>query len=187
MKVLIVQLCPALCNPMDCSPPGSSVHGIPQARILEWVAIPFSRVSQVYSKVIHLYIYMASILEHDLDCRNWWLRLRWWLQKLSCSPAMDMVGWFRVLGDGEHFSYSLHPYLEAKHCSAHHRLFLSSANPPEHLTIPRASDSVLPRSALLPRDWLLDSSCLGSSISCIMMCCMHSMLYFLGLGFSILS
>ena len=33
------------CNPMDCSPPGSSVHGISQARILEWVAIPFSRGS----------------------------------------------------------------------------------------------------------------------------------------------
>ena len=33
------------CDPMDCSPPGSSVHGILQARILEWVAISFSRVS----------------------------------------------------------------------------------------------------------------------------------------------
>ena len=33
------------CNPMDCSPPGSSVHGILQARILEWVAISFSRRS----------------------------------------------------------------------------------------------------------------------------------------------
>ena len=31
------------CNPIDCSPPGSSVHGISQASILEWVAIPFSR------------------------------------------------------------------------------------------------------------------------------------------------
>ena len=40
---LVVQLCPILCNTMDCSPPGSSFHGIPQARILEWVAIPFSR------------------------------------------------------------------------------------------------------------------------------------------------
>ena len=39
------QLCPALCNLMDCSLPGSSVHGIFQARILEWVAIPFSRAS----------------------------------------------------------------------------------------------------------------------------------------------
>ena len=32
------------CNPMDCSPPGSSVHGILQVRILEWVAISFSRL-----------------------------------------------------------------------------------------------------------------------------------------------
>ena len=35
--------CPTLCNPVDCSPPGSSVYGISQARILEWVAMPFSR------------------------------------------------------------------------------------------------------------------------------------------------
>ena len=40
-----LQLCPTLCNPMDCSPPGSFVHGILQARILEWVAISFSRAS----------------------------------------------------------------------------------------------------------------------------------------------
>ena len=37
--------CLTLCDTMDCSPPGSSVHGILQARILEWVVIPFSRVS----------------------------------------------------------------------------------------------------------------------------------------------
>ena len=37
--------CPTLCNPVDCSPPGSSIHGILQARILEWVAISFSRGS----------------------------------------------------------------------------------------------------------------------------------------------
>ena len=35
----------SLCHPMDCTPPGSSVHGILQARILEWVAIPFSKGS----------------------------------------------------------------------------------------------------------------------------------------------
>ena len=38
-----VKSCPTLCDPMDCSVPGSSVHGICQARILEWVAISFSR------------------------------------------------------------------------------------------------------------------------------------------------
>ena len=37
------QLCPTLCNPIDCSPPGSSVHGILQARILEWTAISYSK------------------------------------------------------------------------------------------------------------------------------------------------
>ena len=40
MEVLVAQLCPTLCDPMDCSPPGPSVHGILQARILEWIDIP---------------------------------------------------------------------------------------------------------------------------------------------------
>ena len=43
VKVLVTQSCLTLCDLMDCSPPGSSVHGILQARILEWVAISFSR------------------------------------------------------------------------------------------------------------------------------------------------
>ena len=38
----LLQLCLTLCDPMDCSLPGSSVHGILQARILEWVAMPSS-------------------------------------------------------------------------------------------------------------------------------------------------
>ena len=41
----VTQSCPTLCNPVDCSLPGSSLHGILQARILEWVAISFSRGS----------------------------------------------------------------------------------------------------------------------------------------------
>ena len=45
MKVKVAQLCPTLCGPMDCSPPGSSVHGILQTRTLEWVAMPSSRGS----------------------------------------------------------------------------------------------------------------------------------------------
>ena len=42
---LVTQSYPTLCDPIDCSPAGSFVHGILQARILEWVAIPFSRGS----------------------------------------------------------------------------------------------------------------------------------------------
>ena len=45
MKVKVTQSCPTLCNPINYSLLGSSVHGILQARILEWVAIPFSRGS----------------------------------------------------------------------------------------------------------------------------------------------
>ena len=44
-KVLVTQSCPTLCDPMDCSLQGFSVYGILQARMLEWVAIPFSRGS----------------------------------------------------------------------------------------------------------------------------------------------
>ena len=45
MLCLIAQSCLTVCDPMDCSPPGSSVKGILQARILEWVAMPSSRRS----------------------------------------------------------------------------------------------------------------------------------------------
>ena len=45
VKVLVTQSCLTLCDPMDYSLPGSSVHGILQARILEWVAFPFCRGS----------------------------------------------------------------------------------------------------------------------------------------------
>ena len=43
MHAKLLQSCLTLCDPMDCSPPGSSVHGISQARILDWVAISHSR------------------------------------------------------------------------------------------------------------------------------------------------
>ena len=41
----VAQLCPTRCNHVDCSPPGSSIHGILYARILKWVAMPSSRGS----------------------------------------------------------------------------------------------------------------------------------------------
>ena len=43
----VAQSCPTLSDPMDCSPPGSSVHGIFQATVLEWGAIAFSKVTLV--------------------------------------------------------------------------------------------------------------------------------------------
>ena len=58
-ELLAPQSSPILCDPMDCSLPGSSVHGILQARILEWVAIPFSR--EVPSKHTKLTFFLGGI------------------------------------------------------------------------------------------------------------------------------
>ena len=51
---LVAQSCLTLCDPMDCSLPGSSVHRILQARTLEWVAIPFSRESSQFRDWTHI-------------------------------------------------------------------------------------------------------------------------------------
>ena len=60
MHVKSLQLCPTLCDPVDCSPPGSSVHGILQARILEWVAMPSS---------LYIYVYIHIVKkEYFIDC-----------------------------------------------------------------------------------------------------------------------
>ena len=48
-----LQSCPTLCDPVDCSPPSSSVHGIFQARVLEWVPLP-SSVVDITSSIIDL-------------------------------------------------------------------------------------------------------------------------------------
>ena len=59
--VLVAQSCPTVCDPMDCSPPGSSVRGILQARILEWVAMPFSEVLYI---VVCVCVYMSVPISH---------------------------------------------------------------------------------------------------------------------------
>ena len=61
MCVLVAQSCSILCDPMDCSSPASSVHGIPQARILEWVAISFSIIYDTYSKLQTMTLSLAVI------------------------------------------------------------------------------------------------------------------------------
>ena len=53
-----LQSCPTLCDPMDCSLPGSSFHGIFQARILEWVAMPSSNLSFVIQLLGHVVLFV---------------------------------------------------------------------------------------------------------------------------------
>ena len=67
---LVAQSCPTLCNPMDCSPPGSSVHVISQAKMLELVAISFPRTFLIY--VYYSFFCHSSINKH-LDVSMSWL------------------------------------------------------------------------------------------------------------------
>ena len=60
------------CDPMDCSPPGSSVHGIFQARILEWIAISFSRGSSRPRSWTWV-SYIAGRFFTDWAMREWWI------------------------------------------------------------------------------------------------------------------
>ena len=61
----VAQSCPTLCDPMDCSLPGSSVHGILQARVLEWGAIAFSTPFQMIS-----YIYPLNVSTKEGFAKN---------------------------------------------------------------------------------------------------------------------
>ena len=62
----VAQSCPTLCDPMDCSPPGSSAHGIPQARVLEWGAIALSKKC-INTGIIHMYLYShISICTYEI-------------------------------------------------------------------------------------------------------------------------
>ena len=75
----VAQSCPTPSDPMDCSPPGSSIHGIFQARVLEWGAIAFSEVKHNWSLIV---------------------RLKWWRIRLQCvrpglDPCVGKIPWRR--------------------------------------------------------------------------------------------
>ena len=62
-----LQLCPTLCDPIDCSPPGSSIHGIFQARVLEWIAIAFSGLRASRMQRIGMVIIQELVEEKILE------------------------------------------------------------------------------------------------------------------------
>ena len=64
MQAKLLQSCPTLCNPIDGSPPSSSVHGILQARTLEWVAMPSSRGSSQLRDRTHVSCIGRQALYH---------------------------------------------------------------------------------------------------------------------------
>ena len=78
---LVVQLCPTLCHPMDCSPPGSFVRGILQAKVLEWVAISFSRGSSWTRHQTHI------------SCIGRWI-LCHWASREAPGLGIRLTKWF---------------------------------------------------------------------------------------------
>ena len=100
----VVQSCLTLSDPMDCSPPGSSVHGTLQARVLEWGAIAFSGLS----------LDQLFILQIEY-CRNRWtdteIRVTW----IQTQLLLAVLSWYRTFLSF-HFliwnnkTLSLHPY-----------------------------------------------------------------------------
>ena len=91
VKVLVTQSCPTLGNPMDCSPPGSSVNVILQARILEWVAISFSSGSSQSRDWIWVSCKQADSLPSEPPEKPYIL---WNLGKLI---AQICAGWRRMM------------------------------------------------------------------------------------------
>ena len=87
VKLLVTHSCLTLCNPMDCSPPGSSVHGILQARILEWVPIPFSRESSQPRDQTRVSC-IAWDFSHELWSQTWL-----WIQASSFTSYHALVNY----------------------------------------------------------------------------------------------
>ena len=97
-----------LCDPMDCSPPGSSVHGISQARILEWMAISFSRGSSRPRDGTHVFWQDYLPLSHQGSyvIRNGRERYKFKICPMMCYTQLTIQflqigfnGWPKIRGD----------------------------------------------------------------------------------------
>ena len=94
VKVLVAQLCPTLCDPMDGSPPGSSIYEILQARILEWVAIPFSRGSSRFRDRTQVSCIGRYLHYH---WATWGAPVIWIHDKISAVIIINMRKWYFYL------------------------------------------------------------------------------------------
>ena len=107
VQMLVVQSCLTLCNPIDYNPPGCSVPGILQARILEWVAIPFSRGSSQPRD----WTWVSCIAGCFFTIWATWEAQRHWAQPIGKGPpeTRTQISGFRVQS-AHHYTMELwHP------------------------------------------------------------------------------
>ena len=117
VQVLALQPCLTLCNPVDYSRPGSSVHGVLQAKILEWVAIPFSKgssapkdrtqVSCMAGRFLTIWDTREGFLEVMTRLKKKWFPCRPWAIRTLQQEWASSVGFC----DACRISYSIHSLL----------------------------------------------------------------------------
>ena len=90
----VAQSCPTLSDPMDCSLPGSSVHGIFQAKVLEWCAIAFSGLIEQYLLTLWLKIPLIHELEKEMATHS--SVLAWRIPGTGEPGGLPSVGSHRV-------------------------------------------------------------------------------------------
>ena len=124
----VTQLCPTLCNPTDCSLPCSSIHGIFQARVLQWVAISFSRgysqtrdqtwVSHIVVRCFTIWATReATTLSLTLTPTSKLIRLMYIL-RVFCKVRNCYCCWEQNKNSCPHVHYRLHKY-----CSSTYKTF----------------------------------------------------------------
>ena len=103
LKGEVAQSCPTLCNPVDYSRPGSSIHGILQARILEWVAISFSRRSSQHrdwtqvSHIVGRCFTIWATREVIWNLKRW----HWWIYFQGSNGESDIENRLMYMAGGE--------------------------------------------------------------------------------------
>ena len=116
----VAQSCLTLCDPMDCSPPGSSLHGILQARVLEWSAIAFSDI--LYSD----YYFIFKTDTYTLFC-FWSILLEMYKLFLIIYIFIDILFYFLVFSfiDSAPLSYIIWPLSLDLICFVFYRRYLN--------------------------------------------------------------
>ena len=110
----VAQSCLTLCNPMDCSLPGSSIRGIFQARVLEWVAIAFFKKVKVKS-LHHARLFATPwAIAHQAPLSMGFSRQEYWSGLPVSSPGSVWALYYKSVGNGEsrgtkeHLPFSSH-------------------------------------------------------------------------------